>query len=180
MGKAKVIIISIASFLAVLILSVFVVQGAGNKAIRLEEELETAKDNISIQEKKRNDLIPNLVDCVKNYQKHESETFTELTELRANRVSAENASTVFTALAESYPELKADKTYDNLMKELTSVENSISKYREAYNTTVKEYNRYINKFPTRTFLNMCGYEKQDFERIDYKDKYEDAPTDIFN
>lgn len=104
----------------------------------------------------------NLADCVKQYDKHESETVT----------------TAITAVSEAYPELKSNENYKQLMNELAMTENLIAKYRSNYNKTIKEYNRYVRKFPIRMFLNMLGYEVRDYTYLDY-DAPVDAPQNLF-
>ena len=74
--------------------------------------------------------------------------------------------------------LKSNENYKQLMTELATTENLMAQYRENYNSSVNTYNRYIKKFPTRIFLDLIGYEKQSFERLDY-DAPVDAPQDLF-
>ena len=176
--KWKVMLIAAAGILAVILLGVFMVQSSQNKAIALEEQVSSADSDIKVQEKRRVDLIMNLVDCVKQYDKHEAETLKSVVEGRGKTGDIENVTTAITAVSEAYPELKSDANYKELMNELSITENLIAEYRSNYNKQIKEYNRYVRKFPTRTFLNLLGYETQDYTYLDY-DAPVDAPQDLF-
>ena len=79
---------------------------------------------------------------------------------------------------EAYPELKSNENYKELMNELSITENLIAEYRENYNKQIKEYNRYVRKFPTRFFLNILGYETQQYQYLDYGAPV-DAPQNLF-
>ena len=118
------------------------------------------------------------LDCVKQYDKHESETLTAIAEGRGSAGDIENVTTAITAVSEAYPELKSNENYKQLMNELAMTENLIAEYRSNYNKQVKEYNRYVKAFPTRVFLNILGYEKQNYTYLDY-DAPSDAPQNLF-
>lgn len=163
---------------AVILLCVFGVQSSQNRAFALEEQVNTAQSDIKVHEKRRIDLVYNLADCVKQYDKHESETLTAIAEGRGSAGDIENVTTAITVVSEAYPELKSNENYKQLMNELAMTENLIAEYRSNYNKQVKEYNRYIRKFPTRMFLNMLGYETQDYTYLDY-DAPVDAPQNLF-
>lgn len=167
-----------AAIVAFILMIVFGVQSAQNKAISLEESVYTAQSDIKVQEKRRVDLVYNLADCVKQYDKHESETLTAIAEGRGSSDDIENVTTTITAVSEAYPELKSNGNYKELMNELSMTENLIAEYRSNYNKQIKEYNRYVRKFPTRMFLNMLGYEVQDYIYLDY-DVSETAPQNLF-
>ena len=166
--------------IALFLLCVFGTQSYQNKAYRLEEKVLAAQADITVQEKRRAELIPNLVDCVKQYDKHEYETLMAVIEARGtNDETAEQIQTMINAVAEAYPELKSNDNYKQLMDELSITENLIANYRENYNKQVESYRRYVRQFPARFFLNMLGYEKQDYQQLNYGDKYSDAPTNLF-
>lgn len=167
-----------AGVIAVILLCVFGVQSSQNRAFALEEQVNTAQSDIKVQEKRRVDLVYNLADCVKQYDKHESETLTAIAEGRGSAGDIENVITAITAVSEAYPELKSNENYKQLMNELAMTENLIAEYRSNYNKQVKEYNRYVRKFPTRMFLNMLGYEVQDYTHLNY-DAPETAPQNLF-
>ena len=174
----KVMLIVAAGILAVILLGVFIVQSSQNKAIALEEQVNSADSDIKVQEKRRVDLVMNLADCVKQYDKHEAETLKSIVEGRGKTGDIENVTTAITAVSEAYPELKSDSNYKELMNELSITENIIAEYRSNYNKQIKEYNRYVRKFPTRSFLSLLGYETQDYTYLDY-DAPVDAPQDLF-
>ena len=165
--------------IAVILLCVFGVQSSQNKAIALEEQVNTAASDINVQEKRRVDLVYNLADAVMQYDEHEAETLKAIAEGRRSTGSIENVTTAITAVAEAYPELKSNENYKTLMNELSMTENLIAEYRSNYNKAIKEYNRYVRKFPTRIFLNMLGYEVMEYEYLDYNVS-SDAPQNLFD
>ncbi len=180
MNKSKIklgviIIISVIFFIFLVVLGI---QHSQNRAFVLEEQVNTAESDIKIQEKRRVDLVYNLVDCVKEYDKHEAETLAKIVEGRGSTGDIENVTTAITAVSEAYPELKSNQNYKQLMTELSMTENLIAEYRSNYNKQVKEYNRYIRKFPNRMFLNILGYEKQEYKYLDYNTSV-DAPQNLF-
>lgn len=157
----------------------FGVQGAQNKAFAFWKNRSTLLIQISkCRKKARVDLVYNLADCVKQYDKHEAETLTAIVEGRGKATSIENVTTAIAAVTEAYPELKSNENYKELMNELSITENLIAEYRENYNKQIKEYNRYVRKFPTRLFLNILGYEMQQYQYLDY-DAPVDAPQNLF-
>ena len=178
MKKYKMQLIEAAVIIAVIIMCFTIVWNTRNKAISLEEAVKTARSDMQVQEKKRIDLVYNLADCVKKYDKHEAEVLTSLANERNKNGDMENTSTIIKAVAEAYPELKSSEQYKILMMELTTLENEISQYRTAYNKAVERYNRYTRKTIQEIFLNWTGYEKQEYERLNF-DATEDAPQNLF-
>jgi LemA protein len=178
MKNWKLPVIIVAGVLAVILLCVFAIQGSQNKAFALEEQVNTAQSDIKVQEKRRVDLVYNLADCVKQYDKHEAETLAAIAEGRGSSGDIENVTTAITAVSEAYPELKSNENYKQLMNELAMTENLIAEYRSNYNKQIKEYNRYVRKFPTRMFLSMLGYEVQEYKYLDYNAPV-DAPQNLF-
>lgn len=174
----KVPVIIGVGVLAVILMIVFGVQSSQNKAIALEEQVNTASSDIKVQEKRRVDLVYNLADCVKQYDKHEADTLTAVADGRGSTGDIENVTTAITAVEEAYPELKSNENYKTLMNELSMTENMIAEYRSNYNKQIKEYKRYVRKFPTRQFLGLLGYEVQEYEYLDYNAPV-DAPQDLF-
>lgn len=172
MKNWKVFVIISAAVFALILMGVFGIQGSQNKAINLEESIQTAQSDIKVQEKRRVDLVYNLVDTIKQYDKHEAETFTAIVEGRGSTGDIENVTTAIAAVSESYPELKSNENYKQLMTELATTENMMAQYRENYNRQVGTYNRYVKGFPARVYLVWCGYERQDYQRLDYN-----APVD---
>lgn len=174
----KVALIVIVGIIAVIMMCVFTVQGAQNQAFAMEEQVNTALSDIRVQEKRRVDLVYNLADCVMQYDKHEAETLKAVVDGRGGSGDIENVATAITAVSEAYPELKSNENYKELMNELSLTENLIAEYRSNYNKQVKEYNRYVRKFPTRWYLDILGYEAPDFNYLDYNAPV-DAPQNLF-
>jgi LemA protein len=158
------------------------VQNVNNGAIAMEESVKTADSDIKVQEKRRVDLIYNLVDCVKSYNEHEYNTLKDVVDARSSNstdATISEVKTMISAVAENYPTLKSDANYSQLMTELATTENLIAQHRSNYNQQIKQYNRYIRKFPNRMFLNWCGYEAIEFEYLDYNAPA-DAPKNLFD
>ena len=120
-----------AGVIAVILLCVFGVQSSQNKAIALEEQVNTATSDINVQEKRRVDLVYNLADAVMQYDEHEAETLKAIAEGRGSTGNIENVTTAITAVAEAYPELKSNENYKTLMNELSMTENLIAEYPTA-------------------------------------------------
>lgn len=174
----KLFLIIASGVIAIILLCVFGVQSSQNKAFSLEEQVNTAWSDIKVQEKRRLDLVYNLSDCVKQYDQHEAETLESIVEGRGTDGDIENVTTAIAAVSEAYPELKSNENYKALMNELSITENLIAEYRSNYNKQIKEYNRYVRRFPTRLFLDILGYDVQEYQYIDYNAP-EDAPQNLF-
>lgn len=145
-----------------------------NRLISLKNQTENAWSQIDVQLKRRSDLIPNLVEAVKGYMKHEKETLTKLTELRsklitgdvnekakANNQFSDALKTIF-AVAENYPKLKASKNFLSLQEELSSTENKISYSRQFYNDSVYGLNTSVESFPTNILANIFNFSKKQY------------------
>lgn len=179
MKKTGLIIggIVVAFFLAVVALFIT----TNNKAINLEEQIGESKSAIEVKEKRRVDLIINLVDTVKDYNKHEKETLVQLTEARTKAQetgNVEDAQVAIQAVAEAYPELKSSENYQNLMIELSVTENLIAEQRDNFNRQVKAYNKFTRKFPSSIVLPIMGYEVMEVKYLEYEAPT-DAPTNLF-
>ena len=180
MKSWKLILIIVAAIVAFVFMFVFAFQGIQNKAINLEEQITTAQSEIKIQEKRRVDLIPNLVDCVKAYDEYEYKTLMGVIEARGvNDAVVGEVMTNVKVVAEQYPELKSNENYKQLMTELATTENLIAQTRTNYNSWVSQYNTYVRKFPNASILGMLGYERQTFEKLNYNVS-SDAPTNLFD
>ena len=177
-SNVKLGLIIAAGVVAMLLLCIFGIQSAQNKAFALEEQVNTADSDIKVQEKRRVDLIYNLADCVKQYDQHEAVTLAAIVDGRGSTGDIENVTTAITAVAEAYPELKSNENYKELMNELSMTENFLAEYRSNYNKQIKEYNRYVRKFPTRMFLDILDYETQEYTYLDYNAPV-DAPQNLF-
>lgn len=181
MKNIKVALITVGIILAISLLVVAIFATTNNRAISLEEQINGASSEIEVQEKRRVDLIYNLVDTVEAYAKHESETLSAVTEARSDVASGnvDEAQVAIKAVAEAYPELKANENYNQLMTELSVTENMIAQSRNNYNTQVKQYNKFVRSFPASMILNIMGYEKVDFGYTEYEAP-EDAPQNLFD
>ena len=181
MKSWKLPVIIIAVIIAVALMFVFAFQGVQNHAIGLEEQITTAQPEIKIQEKRRADLIPNLVDCVQAYDEHEYNTLKDVIAQRGTNTDAavQEVTTMINAVAEQYPQLQSNTNYQQLMTELATTENLIAQTRTNYNIWVSQYNTYVRKFPNSSILSMLGYERQTFEKLNFNVS-SDAPTNLFD
>lgn len=163
--------------LGVIVLVILWLIAVYNGLISLKNRTEEAWSDIDVQTKRRYDLIPNLIETVKGYAKHEKELFTEVTKARteamkatglANKAAKENMLTealksVF-AVAENYPDLKASQNFLHLQEELTDTEDKIEAARRFYNGNVRDFNIKIQVFPNNMIARQLGFkEKEMFE-----------------
>ncbi len=143
-----------------------------NKLIHLKNDVEEGFSTIDVYLKKRWDLIPSLVGVVKEYSKHEKETFKEIVDLRNKVYDEMNINskvitnndlsrelTKLLALAEDYPELKANENYLDLSKKLVKIEDEIAQSRKYYNAVVRVYNNKVQMFPSNIVALIFGYKK---------------------
>ena len=175
----------------VLVIIVAIIAGTYNGLVKLDERVSEAWSDITVQLKYRADLIPNVIETVKGYAKHEKETFEMVTSARSAVMGAKSVksaaeaegqmqqalSKVF-AIAEAYPELKANENFKQLQTQLQDVEDKIQAARRFYNAGAKELNVKIKSFPTNLINNMIGHFKlrEYFEVADAeKAKIEKAP-----
>ena len=156
-------------------LVLFVIVGAYNKLVALDQRADQSFADIDVQLKQRQDLIPNLVETVKGYASHERGTLDAVTQARAaaagatsvnDKVQAENMLTgalgrLF-AVAEAYPDLKANTNFQQLQTELSDIENKIAASRRFFNNAVQEYNTGIQQLPAALFAGALGFTKKDF------------------
>ena len=179
----KKIIIIITCVIGTIMLFTCICFGIENKAIAYEEAIENTDGNIRVEEKRRFDLIPNLVECVKEYDKHEYETLMGIVEKRTNNTTdgfnINEVKTILNAVAEAYPDLKSQKNYQELMNELSITENKISEMRKFYNQQVTNYKRYTRQFPSKQILSLVGYNVLDYERLEFDNISNDAPKNLF-
>lgn len=162
--------------------------GGYNSLVSKQTTVEEQAANIDTQLQRRADLIPNLVKTVKSFTEHEEEVFAEVNEAREKLMSAgtmaekseaneevTSALNKLIAIAESYPELKSDTVYVDLMDELAGTENRISYARQNYNSAAADYNKSIKMFPGALFANMFGFEKAElFEAAEGAEKAPDV------
>ena len=182
-SKTKTTLIVVAAIIAVIAILVFSCFGTKNKAIDLEEQINGAKSDINVQEKRRADLIPNLVDCVQAYDEHEYQTLMDVINARNSdgdysEEDVNEIKTMINAVAEAYPQLQSNQNYQQLMTELATTENLIANYRTNYNNWVKDYSRYVRHFPNNIALSITGYDVINYEYLQYQVSV-DAPTNLF-
>lgn len=180
MNIKKIYLIIAGIILVLILLLIGIFASTNNKAISLEEQIGGASASIEVQEKRRVDLIYNLVDTVKEYAKYESATLEKIIETRKQAASGdvEDAKLSITAVAEQYPDLKASENYKQLMTELALTENMIAEQRNNYNMQIKAYNKFTRKFPSSAILALMGYEKIEFSYTEYSAP-QDAPQNLF-
>lgn len=173
--KIKSILITLGICVAVVAFIFSFVVSVSNRAVNMEEMIYESEAAIQVQEKRRVDLIYNLVDTAEAYAGYESQTLKDIVDARNQ---SDSAQITFQAIAEQYPELKANEQYKQLMTELSLTENLIAEHRNNYNKQVKTYKQYVRKFPNKQILNMMGYEVIDTEYTEY-DAPQDAPQNLF-
>ncbi len=176
----KALIIA-AALVAVVLLGIFAVQGVKNRAISYEESIEQANSYVTAEEKRRFDLIPNLVECVKAYDEYEYKALIELAQARSGNGDADSKEIKdrINVVVERYPDLKAQKNYQDLMNELALTENKIVEVRKAYNQQVTRYKRFTRQFPSKQLLSLTDYEVLDYERLEFEKNSVDAPRVSF-
>lgn len=163
------------------ILAVIVIAGVAmyNGLVRANVRVDEAWSDITVQLKRRADLIPNLVETVKGYAKHEKQVFENVTKARAaimgatgieETVAADNQFTgalkSLFAVAENYPQLQASENYVQLQAELTDTEDKIQAARRFYNGSARDLNIKVQTFPTNIFAGMLGFKKRTFYELD--------------
>ena len=159
--------------IAVVVLLVIWVIGIYNNLVGLRNNRENAFANIDVQLKQRYDLIPQLVATVKGYAAHEKEVFEKVTEARTaamnattinDKIAAENELTKamvnLKAVAEAYPDLKANQNFLQLQSEISDIENKLAAVRRFFNSATKELNNGVQKFPAVLIAGMFGFHKE--------------------
>lgn len=180
----------------VVVLVIALIMGTYNSLVRLNERVNEAWSDITVQLKYRADLIPNLVETVKGYATHEKSAFENVTKARAAVMGAkdvkstaeaertmEGALSKIFAIAESYPELKANTNFQQLQLQLQDVEDKIQAARRFYNAGAKELNTKIKMFPSNVINNMIGhFEKREYFEVPEAEKanIEKAPEVKFD
>ena len=167
------VILAIVVVIAIVIIVIY------NNLVTLRQRVQNAWSQIDVQLQRRFDLIPNLVETVKGYMTHEKETLTKVTDLRSawsnaqsveDKLNLENelSSTLKTimAVAENYPNLKADQSFNNLQNELSDTEDKISYSRQFYNDTVTIYNTKLETFPSNLIASIFGFKASTLFNVD--------------
>jgi LemA protein len=168
--------------LAIIVGAIFWLIGVYNGLIKMKNRVDEAWSDIEVQLKRRYDLIPNLVNTVKGYAAHEKEVFEKVTEARTAAMGAGNAQekaqaenmltgalkSLF-AVAEAYPDLKANQNFLELQREITDTEDKIQASRRFYNGNVRDFNTKIEIFPNNLIAGMLHFAKREFFDIDEKE-----------
>ncbi|MCL2150086.1 MAG: LemA family protein [Dehalococcoidia bacterium] len=177
------IILGIVVGVIVLLLVIYAVMYNG--LVKLRNQVKNAWAQIDVQLKRRYDLIPNLVETVKGYMKHERETLEAVTQARNLAQAGSSTSTAergklegqlssalsrLLAVAEAYPDLKANKNFMSLQEELTSTENKISFARQFYNDAVLRYNNQTQMFPSNIVAGMAGFKAEQFFEVNVEEE----------
>ena len=160
--------------LIILVIVVFVIKSY-NDLVNGRNRVKNAWSQIDVQLKRRNDLIPNIVETVKGYAGHEKSTFEEVTKARSSIANATTVEEVaqadnqltgalksLFAVAEAYPELKANQNFIELQQELSDTEDKISYSRQFYNDTVLKYNNLCEQFPSNIIAGLFGFKQSEF------------------
>lgn len=192
MGRGQKTILTMVILVVVLILIPFLyVKSTYNTLVRMDEQVKAAWAQVENQLQRRYDLIPNYVETVKGYAKHEKEVFIKVTEARSkvagatsipDKIKANNelsaALSRLLVVVERYPDLKANQNFIRLQDELAGTENRIAVERRRFNETVRVYNTRIRSFPTNILASMFGFKPATFFQVP-KEKQE-APKVKFD
>lgn len=180
-------ILAIIGVVAVLLL--IVIWATYNSLVKTNVRAEEAWSDITVQLKRRMDLIPNLVESVKGYAKHEAQTLEKVVAQRSNAIGGSVEETATTenmlsgalkslfAVAESYPDLKANQNFLQLQEELVDTEDKIQASRRFYNGAVRALNTKVQMFPTNIFAGMLGFKKREFFEVEDRAAVE-KPVDV--
>ena len=177
--------IAVIIIIVILVVLGIIFAGIYNSLVGRRNQVDNSWSQIDVQLKRRHDLIPNLVEAVKDYMSYEQETLTKVTEARAAAINAGNqgpqaqaqAENMLTeslkslfAVVENYPDLKANQNVLSLLEELTATENKISFARQFYNDSVMTYNIKIQQFPSNTVASMFHFRERQFFQAEEPDR----------
>ncbi len=181
--KNKKLLITLGVIALIILSSIFWYVGTFNKLITMDETLNESWAQVENVMQRRYDLMPNLINTVKGYAKHEKELFENIAESRSKLAGAGNAQSKMKAanglegslsrllvVVERYPDLKANANFIRLMDELAGSENRLTVERQRYNKAVKNFNITIRRFPSSIIANNLGYEKKDMFQMNEKAK----------
>lgn len=161
------------TILIVLVVLIFIIIGLYNRLVKLRNNRENAFADIDVQLKQRLDLIPQLVEAVKAYMKHESTVLTDITNARNNALKATTVNEKIAAEAqlsgalqglkvavEAYPDLKASQNFIQLQEEISDIENKLAAARRFFNSATKELNNAVETFPSNILAGMFGFKRE--------------------
>lgn len=143
--------------------------GVNNTYVKKDQNVATAKSNISKEEQRRVDLFNNLVDAVESAKTFEQETQTKIAEARTqgNAGKVDEAMLTIQAVAEAYPQIKSIDLYKTTMTEFSITENRLAGYREQFNNDTRDFNVYVQSFPASLFLNILGEDTSQKQLLDF-------------
>ena len=178
-------------FLIIVVLIILWAIGAYNGLVTLRQRVKNAWSQIDVQLQRRFDLIPNLVETVKGYTKHEESVLTKVTELRTSWANASsvhekaelanelsNTLKTIMAVSENYPDLKANQNFSELQEELQNTENKVSYSRQFYNDVVTKYNTKLEVFPSNFIANMFHFTAEELFIIDSEEARKNVKVDF--
>ncbi|MEZ5012738.1 MAG: LemA family protein [Chitinophagales bacterium] len=179
----------------IVVVLILIIVGLYNSLVNRKNQVENAFGTIDAMLKKRYDLIPNLVETVKQYMTYEKDTLTKIVELRntiqqnptmpaQERIGMENQLTgllgQLRVAVENYPDLKANNSFIQLQSTWTEIEEQLSAARRTYNAAVTSYNNSVEMFPTNIMANMMGYKRKEVLKIDEAERKNISAHDLFN
>jgi len=182
-------------YIMVCIVIIFFIANIYNGIVKLHTTIDSSLSDISVLLKKRFNLIPLLVDTVKGYMKYEQETLEKIVKLRIEGLKAltlekkleankeiNSLLKSFFMITESYPDLKANKSFLELQKELSKIENEIANSRRYYNAVVRDYNAQIKKFPNIVIAKIFNFQKKEYFELDDNEnsRVNNMPSSNFN
>ena len=169
--------------LGIIVVLVLIVVGVYNGLVKSRMQTREAWSQIDVQLKRRNDLIPNSIETVKGYAKYEGDTLAKVPQLRQQVAQATSPAEAMAAsdalsrqvagifaVAENYPDLKANTNFMQLQEELTNTENKISYARQLYNSVTSNYNVKLETFPTNVIAGMPGFKQAEFLQVPEEEK----------
>ncbi len=179
--------------LIIIVVLVIAIIAMYNNLVRLRQKVRNSWSQIDVQLQRRFDLIPNLVESVKGYMKHENEVLTKVTELRTSWASASSvvekanldnelsgALKTIMAVSENYPDLKASQNFSELQQELQNTENKISFSRQFYNDSVTMYNTKLEVVPSNIIASLFGFKPEELFNAESDDARKNIKVDFNN
>ena len=179
--------------LAIVIILVLAIIGMYNSLVKLKLKVDNSWSQIDVQLQRRFDLIPNFIETVKGYMKHESETFEKITALRTSWSSANTvaekaeldnqlsgALKTIMAVSENYPDLKANQNFSELSEELRNTENKISFSRQFYNDSVTMYNTKLELFPSNIIAGIFNFKPRELFKTENEEARKNVKVDFGN